>query len=111
MRGKVELQHVYFAYNNFEEEGPVLEDVSFTVQPGQKVALVGPSGSGKSTIISLIPRFYDVQSGRVWIDDQDVRDLKLRDLRRHIGMVLQTPVLFSGTIKENILYGQAQGER
>ena len=110
VRGKVELQHVYFAYNNFEEEGPVLEGVSFTVQPGQKVALVGPSGSGKSTIISLIPRFYDVQSGRVTIDNQDVRDLKLRDLRRHIGMVLQTPVLFSGTIKENILYGQAQGE-
>jgi subfamily B ATP-binding cassette protein MsbA len=84
----------------------VLSDLDFTVEPGQKIALVGPSGSGKSTLVSLIPRFYDVDAGVVRIDDRDVRDIKMRSLRRHIGMVLQDPILFSGTIKENILYGK-----
>jgi subfamily B ATP-binding cassette protein MsbA len=76
------------------------------VEPGQKVALVGPSGSGKSSLISLIPRFYDVTQGRILIDGQDVRDLKLKSLRSHISIVLQTPILFSGTIRQNILYGK-----
>jgi ABC-type multidrug transport system fused ATPase/permease subunit len=103
VRGKVAFRNVSFAY---EEKAPVLNDVNFTVQPGLRVALVGPSGSGKSTIISLIPRFYDVKAGAVEIDDIDVRDVQLRSLRQSISMVLQTPVLFSGTIKENILYGR-----
>lgn len=105
VQGRVDFEGVSFAYDP-ETEGAVLEDLSFSALPGQKVALVGPSGSGKSTIISLIPRFYDVQSGAVKIDGHDVRDVKLRSLRRHIGVVLQTPVLFSGSIKENILYGK-----
>lgn len=106
IRGEVRFEDVHFSYQDHDDDGAVLEDIGFTVQPGQKVALVGPSGSGKSTIISLIPRFYDVQSGRISIDGHDVRDVKVRSLRRHIGMVLQTPVLFSGTVRENILYGK-----
>lgn len=96
---------VSFAYDP-QTEGVVLEDLTFSALPGQRVALVGPSGSGKSTIVSLIPRFYDVQAGVVKIDGHDVRDVKLCSLRRHIGVVSQTPVLFSGSIKENILHGK-----
>src|SRR5690606_27491047 len=73
-----------------------------------KIALVGPSGSGKTTIASLIPRFYDVAAGRVLIDGKDIRDLSVRSLRRQVGTVLQTPILFSGTIWDNILYGKPE---
>jgi subfamily B ATP-binding cassette protein MsbA len=100
--GCIEFDHVSFSYDGVS---PVLRDVSFRVQPGEKVALVGPSGSGKSTIVSLIPRFYDVNEGQVKIDGQDVRSLKVKSLRHHIAMVLQDPILFSGSIRENILYG------
>ena len=103
VRGKVAFESVTFAY---DEGAPVLDDISFVVQPGERVALVGPSGSGKSTIISLVPRFYDVRSGAIEIDDLDIRDVQLRSLRRNIALVLQTPVLFSGTIEDNILYGR-----
>lgn len=101
-QGRVQFEHVSFSYDN---TCPVLEDISFVVEPGEKVALVGPSGSGKTTIVSLIPRFYDVSAGKVLIDGHDVRTLFVKSLRRHIGMVLQDPILFSGTIRENILYG------
>lgn len=100
--GKVEFENVSFHYT---QGCPVIEEVSFSVQPGQKIALVGPSGSGKTTIVSLIPRFYDVASGCVRIDGMDVRDITMESLRRHIGMVLQDPVLFSGTVRDNVLYG------
>jgi ATP-binding cassette, subfamily B, putative efflux pump len=109
VQGHVEFDQVGFAYPNQaedEEPGPVLRDITFTVEPGQKVALVGPSGAGKSTVVSLIPRFYDVDSGVVRIDNHDVRDLHVRSLRRHVGLVLQTPILFSGTIWDNIRYGE-----
>ena len=102
VNGLVEFSRVSFSYN---EDYEVLKDVTFTVQPGCKAALVGPSGSGKSTIVSLIPRFYDVNAGQILIDGHDIRDIKVKSLRRHIAMVLQDPVLFSGTIRENILYG------
>ncbi len=102
VQGGVEFDAVSFSYNH---SCPVLHDVTFRVAPGEKVALVGPSGSGKTTIVSLIPRFYDVSAGRVRIDGKDVRDLKVKSLRGHIAMVLQDPILFSGTIRENILYG------
>jgi len=102
IKGDVTFDHVAFFYNH---GCPVLNDVTFNVRAGQKVALVGPSGSGKSTIVSLLPRFYDCAAGQVRIDGHDVRDTKVKSLRRHIGMVLQDPVLFSGTIRENILYG------
>lgn len=110
VRGRIDFENVSFAYDP-ETEGHVIKQLTFSVLPGQKVALVGPSGSGKSTIISLIPRFYDVDEGHVRIDERDVRDLKLGSLRRHIGVVLQSPVLFSGTIKENILYGKPEATR
>lgn len=103
LQGSVEFDRVSFSYN---DSCPVLHDVTFHVRPGEKVALVGPSGSGKTTIISLIPRFYDVHAGQVRIDGHDVRDLTVKSLRRHIGMVLQDPILFSGSVRENILYGR-----
>ena len=80
--------------------------MSFTIQPGQVVGLVGGTGSGKSTVVSLIPRFYDPTSGRVLIDGVDLRDYQLHPLRQQIGFVLQDTVLFSGTIRENIAYGR-----
>jgi ABC-type multidrug transport system fused ATPase/permease subunit len=91
---------------SYDRKCPVLHSVSFRVAPGEKVALVGPSGSGKTTIVSLIPRFYDVAAGHVLIDGHDVRDVTVPSLRRHIGMVLQDPILFSGSVRENILYGK-----
>jgi ABC-type multidrug transport system fused ATPase/permease subunit len=103
IRGEVEFDAVSFAY---EPSCPVLHGVTFRVEPGERVALVGPSGSGKTTVVSLIPRFYDVCAGHVRIDGHDVREVKIESLRRHIGMVLQDPILFSGTIRENILYGR-----
>lgn len=103
IRGQVEFDSVSFAYS---PDCPVLHEVTFRVEPGERVALVGPSGSGKTTVVSLIPRFYDVCAGHVRIDGHDVRDVKIESLRRHIGMVLQDPILFSGTIRENILYGR-----
>ncbi|HSW00710.1 MAG TPA: ABC transporter ATP-binding protein [Sedimentisphaerales bacterium] len=103
IEGEVEFDHVSFSYDQKRE---VLSDMSFRVRPGEKVALVGPSGSGKTTLVSLIPRFYDVAAGGIRIDGRDVRDVKVKSLRSHIGMVLQDPILFSGTIRENILYGR-----
>jgi ATP-binding cassette subfamily B multidrug efflux pump len=101
-RGRVEFDSVSFSYDGGE---PVLRDVSFTAEPGQTVALLGATGSGKSSLISLIPRFYDVNSGRVMIDGVDVRDMTQAALRAAIGIALQEPILFSGTISENIRQG------
>ena len=102
-RGRVEFENVTFYY---DEEKPVLENVSFKVAPGETVALVGPTGAGKSTIVNLVARFYDVKAGSVLIDGIDIRQLKQHELRRHIGMMLQEPYLFTGTIRENIRYGR-----
>uniref|UniRef100_A0A3P9NZK0 ATP-binding cassette sub-family B member 6 n=1 Tax=Poecilia reticulata TaxID=8081 RepID=A0A3P9NZK0_POERE len=101
--GRVEFDSVYFSYTNGFE---ILRDVSFTVLPGQTVALVGPSGSGKSTIIRLLFRFYNVQGGCIRIDGQDISNVKQRSLRAHIGVVPQDTVLFNDTIRENIRYGR-----
>ncbi|XP_037618336.1 ATP-binding cassette, sub-family B (MDR/TAP), member 6a isoform X1 [Sebastes umbrosus] len=101
--GKVEFENVYFSYTNGKE---ILKDVSFTVLPGQTVALVGPSGSGKSTIMRLLFRFYDVQGGSISIDGQDISKVKQRSLRAHIGVVPQDTVLFNDTIRDNIRYGR-----
>jgi len=84
----------------------VLVDVDFHARPGERIALIGPTGTGKSTITNLIPRFYDVSGGRVLVDGHDVRALQLKSLRRHIGIVLQEPFLFSQTVGENIAYGR-----
>lgn len=100
--GAVEFDHVTFAY----EQKTVLHDVSFQVKPGETTALVGPTGSGKTTIISLLARFYDPKQGRVLIDGQDIRHISLNSLRDRIGIMLQDPFLFSGTIMDNIRYGR-----
>ena len=103
-KGAITLEHVAFGYN---ADAKVLTDVSFKIEPGQVVGVVGPTGSGKSTVLSLIPRFYDVMSGRVLIDGISVDTYKLSALREQVGFVLQETVLFRGTIKENIAYGRA----
>ncbi len=102
-KGDVVFENVGFFYR---EGVHVLEDVSFYASPGQKVALIGPTGSGKSTVTNLIPRFYEASAGRILVDGHDVRDLTLRSLRQHIGIVLQDPFLFSQTVGENIAYGR-----
>ena len=113
-KGRIEFEHVVFAYDQSKLEAQngaarrVLEDVSFVVEPGQTVAIVGSTGAGKTTIASLIPRFYDVTSGRVKIDGTDVRDLSRQSLRSSIAMVLQEAFLFSGTVAENIRYGRLE---
>ncbi len=100
--GKVEFDHVAFAYNL---ETPVLRDISFTMNPGEVVAVVGLSGAGKSTLADLIPRFYDPHAGSIKVDGHDVREVTLSSLRRQIGIVPQETVLFGGTIRDNIAYG------
>jgi subfamily B ATP-binding cassette protein MsbA len=103
VKGAIAFENVAFRY----EDAPlVLRDVSFTIEPGQVVGVVGPTGSGKSTVLSLIPRFYDPAAGRVLIDGAAVDDYKLAALRSQVGYVLQETVLFRGTIKENIAYGR-----
>ncbi len=103
--GHVEFRGVHFAYHPGDE---VLHDVSFAVEPGEKVAIVGPTGAGKSTIISLLSRFYDIQQGQVLIDGVDIRDYDLQALRLSVGIVLQDVFLFSGSIANNIRLGNTE---
>jgi ATP-binding cassette subfamily B protein len=132
--GRIEFDHVWFAYRKFEAQGEgeslavsaasnghgesshpkdnsgldwVLRDVSFVIEPGESVAIVGHTGAGKTTIISLLMRFYDIQKGAIRIDGVDVRQMDLTDLRRRFGVVLQDPFLFSGTIENNIRLGSS----
>jgi ABC-type multidrug transport system fused ATPase/permease subunit len=101
--GKLELENVTFGY---ARDRPVLANVTFAVQPGEKIAILGATGSGKSSLIYLIPRFYDIQAGSIKIDGTDIRQFKLDSLRRQVGVVLQDVFLFSGTLKENIAFGK-----
>lgn len=103
LRGQVVFEHVSFGYRDSKR---TLHDVSFEAQPNQIVALIGPTGSGKTSLINLIPRFYDVTGGAVRVDGVDVRQVDLKALRRQIGLVLQTSLLFSTTIRENIAFGR-----
>jgi subfamily B ATP-binding cassette protein MsbA len=102
-KGSIVFEHVAFSYS---AATAVLRDVTFAVQPGQFVGVVGATGSGKSTIASLIPRFYDPTNGRILIDGTDIREYTLRGIRRQIGFVLQDTVLFRGTVRDNIAYGR-----
>ena len=104
-KGEIVFEHVAFAY---DPESPVLRDISLTIKPGQRVGICGPTGGGKSTVLSLIPRYYDPNNGRVLIDGCDVADYKLDQLREQIGFVLQETVLFAGTIRDNIAYGRPE---
>ena len=103
IKGQVTFDHVTFGY---EADKTVLRDLSFTVEPGESVALVGPTGAGKSTIVNLISRFYNVNSGRVLIDGQDISKVTLHSLRSQMGIMLQDSFIFSGTIEDNIRYGR-----
>ena len=105
-RGKVEFRNVNFRYITGGTGDDVLHNISFTVEPGKFVAIVGGTGTGKSSLVNLIPRFYDVTGGAVLVDDMDVRDYPLEELRSRIGMVLQSNVLFTGTIRENLMWGR-----
>lgn len=102
-KGKIEFERVNFAY---DEKSPVLKDVSFSIEPGYTAAIVGPSGTGKTTIISLIPRFYDPQSGIVKIDGTDIRNYTLKSVREQISFVLQETLLFHASVWDNIAYGK-----
>lgn len=100
--GTVEFDGVFFGY----DEETVLKDINLVASPGQMIALVGPSGAGKTTIIRLIPRFYEPDSGQILLDNTNIKDIRLRALRSHIGLVMQSDFLFSGTVAENIAYGK-----
>lgn len=103
LRGEVIFENVSFGY---DAQQPVLRGVNLQLSPGQTIAIVGPSGAGKSTLVSLLPRFYDPQQGRVLLDGIDIRELTLVSLRQQIAMVLQPPLIFPITIRENIAYGR-----
>lgn len=102
VHGRIEFKNVTFGYDPYD---PVLTDISFSIEPGQLVGIVGKSGSGKTTLVNLICRFYDPQQGQVLIDGIDIQEMSNQELRRHVGLVLQEPFLFRATIAENISYG------
>jgi ATP-binding cassette subfamily B protein/subfamily B ATP-binding cassette protein MsbA len=104
-KGEISFEEVSFGYASSQ---PVLKNINLRIAPGKRVAIVGPTGAGKSTLVSLLPRFYDPQSGRITIGGIDIRDFQLKSLRRQIAMVLQPPVLFPGSIRENIAYGRPE---
>jgi len=105
VRGEVVFDHVGF---NYVEDVEVLHDFSLHVRPGETIALVGPTGAGKTTVTALIARFYDVTGGRLLIDGHDIREIRRQSLTRRMGMVLQDPFLFSGTVRDNIRYGRLE---
>jgi len=103
--GQVSFENVSFSY---DEGNPLIEDLSLTVSPGQMVAIVGPTGAGKTTLVNLIMRYYDIEAGRITLDDVDISTIQRSSLRSQIGMVLQDPWLFHGTIRDNIAYGRPE---
>jgi len=106
LKGKIEFDRVWFQYDS---KSPwALKNINLTISPGKTIALVGMSGGGKSSLVSLISRFYDIQKGAIKVDGIDIRDVRIKDLRSHIGMVLQDNILFSGTIRDNILLGNPE---
>jgi ATP-binding cassette subfamily B protein len=103
VKGAIEYKEVGFSYNDHEK---VLDNINLSIEAGKTVALVGPSGGGKTTLCHLLPRFYELDRGSIYLDQNDIRDLKLSSLRNHIGLVSQDVYLFAGTIRENIMYGR-----
>jgi ATP-binding cassette subfamily B protein len=107
LNGKIEFRDVGFSYGKRD----VLQNVSLTIAPGEMIGFVGPSGAGKTTLVNLVCRFYDVCEGAILVDDMDIRDLSVAGYRENIGIVLQEPFLFYGTIAENIAYGRPEASR
>jgi ATP-binding cassette subfamily B protein len=107
LRGRIEFRDVAFRYGT----RPVVEGINLTIEPGEMIGLVGPSGSGKTTMVNLACRFYDVAEGAILVDSTDVRSFVIEEFRKHIGLVLQEPFLFYGTIAENIAYGRPEARR
>ena len=105
--GAIELRNVTFGYNRYN---PVLRNITFRIEPGEFIGIVGKSGCGKTTLVNLICRFYDAQEGQVLIDDVDVRQLSQHDLHSHVALVLQEPLLFRASIRDNIVYGRPDAE-
>jgi ATP-binding cassette subfamily B protein len=103
LTGGVEFEDVHFSY---DKGIPIFRGLSFTVTPGSTIAVVGETGAGKSTIMNLISRFYDIQSGRILLDGHDIKDVTLESLRSQVGVMMQEPFVFSGTIADNIRYGR-----
>jgi ATP-binding cassette subfamily B protein len=101
-RGRVEFDHVYFSY---QPDKPLIEDLSLVAEPGRTIAIVGPTGAGKTTLVNLLMRFYELDGGQIRLDGRDIASMPRRELRSHMGMVLQDAWLFGGTIRENIAYG------
>ena len=109
LEGKVEFDHVSFTYDiGTPAETKVLEDISFTIEPGETIALVGPTGAGKTTVVNLISRFYDIQGGKILLDGQDIQKVTIESLRRQMGIMTQDNFIFQGTVKENIAYGKLE---
>ena len=108
VRGEVIYENVGFSYS---AEKVVLRDISLHARPGEMIALVGPTGAGKSTLVNLLPAFYEITSGRITIDGQDIVGISLESLRRQISVVSQEAFLFNGTVRENILYGNLARHR
>ena len=109
VKGAIRFDHVSFEYP--DDHNSVLENISLTIRPGERIALVGPSGGGKTTLCNLIPRFYDTTRGEIWIDEQELKGITLQSLRTSIGIVQQDVYLFSGTVYENISYGKPDASR
>jgi len=103
--GQVEFQNVTFGY---VKDRPVLKNISFKANPGEKIAILGATGSGKTSLVYLIPRFYDIDSGTILIDSKEIRSFRLDSLRRQIGLVLQDVFIFTGTVKDNIAFGRPE---
>lgn len=111
VKGKIEFKHVWFKYND-NDENWILKDINFTIEPTQTIALVGKTGAGKTTITNLVNRFYEIQKGEILIDGINIKNIKLKSLRSHIGNILQEPFIFSGSIRDNIkLYNDITDEK
>jgi ABC-type multidrug transport system fused ATPase/permease subunit len=109
IKGRIQFENIAFRYESSTDW--VLKDIELTIEPGQTIAFVGMSGGGKSSLISLLPRFYDIQQGRILIDQMDIKHITMQSLRSQIGMVLQDNILFSGSVEENILFGNPKATR